>query len=83
MTAKLEKPIKRELKIHGRPYVLTISPEGFKLVLKGKRKGYELSWESFVSGETALAAALNATLHLTLADEATARKGRARRHTAH
>jgi hypothetical protein len=62
MTAKLDKPLKRELTISGQPYVVTISPEGIKLVLKGKRKGYELDWESLVSGDAALAAALNATL---------------------
>lgn len=44
------------------PYVLTISTEGIKLVPRGKRKGYELDWESFVSGDAALAVALNATL---------------------
>ena len=36
--------------------------KGMKLVLKGKRKGYELDWEALVSGEAALAAALNASL---------------------
>lgn len=62
MTAKLDKPLKRELIIAGHPYVLTLSTEGIKLVSKGKRKGYELDWESFVSGDAALAVALNATL---------------------
>jgi hypothetical protein len=42
--------------------VVTLSPEGIKVALKGKRKGYELDWESLVSGDAALAAALNATL---------------------
>jgi hypothetical protein len=62
VTTKLEKPLKRELKIKGRPYVLTISPEGLKLTVKGRRKGRELSWEDFVSGDAALAVALNASL---------------------
>jgi hypothetical protein len=62
VTTKLDKPIKRELIISGHAYVVTLSPEGITLVLKGKRKGYELDWESFVSGDAALAAALNATL---------------------
>jgi hypothetical protein len=30
--------------------------------LKGKRKGYELDWDSLVSGDAALAAGLNAML---------------------
>ena len=62
MTTKLEGPLKREILIGGEPYVLTISPEGLKLVPKGRRKGYELAWEAFTSGEAALAHALNASL---------------------
>ena len=62
MTTKLDKALKRELNIDGKLYVLTIAPEGMKLVPKGKRKGQELSWQSFVSGEAALAVALNASL---------------------
>jgi hypothetical protein len=42
--------------------VLTISPDGLKLVPKGKRKGHELAWAALVSGEAALAVALNASL---------------------
>jgi hypothetical protein len=62
MATRLEKELKRELEVDGEPYVLTISPEGLKLTPKGKRKGQELSWSSLVSGEAALAAALNASL---------------------
>jgi hypothetical protein len=62
MTTKLDKSLKRELKIDGKAYVLTIAPEGMKLVPKGKRKGREISWEAFVNGEAALAVALNASL---------------------
>ena len=62
MATKLEKPLKRELDVGGEAYMLTISPEGLKLVPKGKRKGQELTWEDLVSGEAALAAALTASL---------------------
>jgi hypothetical protein len=62
MTTKLEGPLKREIVIGGEPYVLTITPQGLKLVPKGHRKGYELEWQAFVSGEAALAKALNASL---------------------
>jgi hypothetical protein len=62
VTTKLDRPLKRELTIGGNPYILTLSQEGLKLVPKGKRKGYELAWESLVSGDAALAAALTATL---------------------
>jgi hypothetical protein len=58
----LTKPLKRELLIQGRPFIVTLSPEGIKLTLKGKRKGQELLWADLVSGEAALAVALNASL---------------------
>ena len=59
---KLDKPLKRELSIDGKPYVLTIEPERFRLVPKGRRKGLEFAWLDLVSGEAALATALNASL---------------------
>jgi hypothetical protein len=62
MTTRLEGPLKRELAIDGKPYIVTISPDGLKLVAKGRRKGYELEWKAFVSGEAALATALNASI---------------------
>jgi hypothetical protein len=62
VATRLEKPLKRELDLNGEPYTLTISPEGLKLVPKGKRKGHELAWKDLVSGEAALAVALNASL---------------------
>jgi hypothetical protein len=62
MPTKLDRPLKRELKVNGKAYVLTISPEGLKLVPKGKRKGQELAWKDLVSGQAALAVALNASL---------------------
>jgi hypothetical protein len=62
MATRLDKPLKREIEVAGKPYMLTIAPEGLKLVPKGKRKGQELSWDALVSGEAALAAALNASL---------------------
>jgi hypothetical protein len=62
MTTKLTCAFKRELDINGEKYTLTVAPEGFKLVLKGKRKGVELAWTSLINGEAALATALNATL---------------------
>jgi len=62
MATKLEKALKREISIDGKPYMLTISPEGLKLVEKGHRKGPELLWKAFLSGEAGLAAALNASL---------------------
>lgn len=62
MTTKLNAPFKRELDLNGDKYTLTVTPEGFKLVAKGKRKGIELQWASLVNGEAALASSLNASL---------------------
>jgi hypothetical protein len=68
MTTKLAAPMKREIDIDGEKYTLTVSSEGLKLVLKGKRKGIELDWRSIVSGDAALSTALNATLYATRAE---------------
>jgi hypothetical protein len=62
LTTKLRSPFKREVAIAGDDYTLTITPDGFKLVPKGRRKGYELSWRALVTGDAALATALNASL---------------------
>lgn len=62
MTTPLEKTLKRELHIRGRVFIIAISPEGLRLTLKGHRKGVELTWESLVSGDAALAVALNASV---------------------
>ena len=76
MTAKLKSPIKRELTIRKESYILTIAPDGFKLVLKGKRKGYEMSWTSLVSGDAALAVALQASLGVAASPTKSAKKAR-------
>ena len=69
MATKLDKPLRREVDIEGRPYMLTISPEGLKLVEKGRRKGgQELAWKDLVSGQAALATALNASLESSRGD---------------
>jgi hypothetical protein len=62
MATKLDKHLKREIDIEGQPYMLTIHPQGLKLVPKGKRNGHEIAWKDIVSGDAALATALNASL---------------------
>ncbi|HEX6639294.1 MAG TPA: hypothetical protein VF033_16690 [Steroidobacteraceae bacterium] len=59
---RLDKPLKREVKIKGKPHVLTLDGQGFKLTQKGRRKGIEIEWASLASGDAAMAAALNASL---------------------
>ncbi|WP_329889434.1 hypothetical protein [Stenotrophomonas sepilia] len=58
----LDKPLRRELEIDGQPYTLAVDPEGLKLVEKGRRKGIALRWQDLVSGDAALATALQASL---------------------
>jgi len=58
----LDKQLRRELMIEGKAYTLSLDPVGLKLVEKGRRKGLELKWTDLVSGDAALAAALQASL---------------------
>jgi hypothetical protein len=74
MATPLNRPLKRELDLDGTLYTLTISPEGLKLVEKGRRKGHELSWRELVSGGAALATALNASLEETRPETATRKR---------
>jgi len=62
VTTTLDGELKRQLKIGNELYTLTLSPRGFTLALKGRRKGLDVAWADLVSGEAALAAALNASL---------------------
>jgi hypothetical protein len=62
MATKLDKPLRREIMIGDQPFVVTLSPEAFKLVGKGRRKGLEMKWQDLVSGEAALATALQASI---------------------
>ena len=83
MTTKLEGPLKREVVIDGEPYTVTITPQGLTLVRKGRRKGYTLDWSAFVSGEAALATALNASLANAPAPRARSLRNGARRKRTH
>ena len=62
MATPLTKPIKRELELEGKLYTVTVSPDGVKVVEKGKRRGQELSWQSIVSGDASLTQDLRISL---------------------
>ena len=62
MATKLNKQLKREIDVDGKPFMVTLSPEGLKLTEKGKRLGKELTWKDIVSGDAALSSALSASL---------------------
>jgi hypothetical protein len=61
---RLDKTIKRELELAGQLYTVSMSPEGVKIVQKGKRKGHEMSWETLLSGDAELRRDLNMTLDM-------------------
>jgi hypothetical protein len=58
----LDKSLKRALKINGRDYVITLTPDALKITQKGHRLGVELEWPDLVSGDSALAVALRASI---------------------
>jgi len=64
MTTKLDGELKRELTIGGDAYTLVVSPEGLKLTEKGRRLGIGLAWKDVISGDAALARALQASVAL-------------------
>ena len=68
MAAKLDKALKRELELDGELYMVTISPEGVRIVPKGRRKGHELTWRTILSGDAELTQQLKISLD-ALADE--------------
>ena len=67
MTTRLDSDLKREIMIGATLYTLTLTPDKFVLALKGRRKGLEIRWGDLVSGEAALATALNASLAANIA----------------
>lgn len=73
MTTRLDGTLKREILVDGEPYTVTLSEIGIKLTRKGRRKGLVLNWKDLLSGEQALAVALNASLERY--PEPVARKG--------
>jgi hypothetical protein len=62
MATRLDKSIKRELELGGQLYTVTMSPDGVRIVAKGKRKGHEISWETLLSGDAELRRDLNMSL---------------------
>ena len=48
MATRLDKALKREIEVEGKLYTATISPDGIKVVEKGKRNGHEIAWTSII-----------------------------------
>jgi hypothetical protein len=66
MATRLDKPLKRELELDGKLYTVTLSPDGVKVVEKGRRKGQELSWRDIIAGDAALSRDLQISLEATM-----------------
>ena len=63
MATVLDKALKRQVSVDGADYMVALDPEGIRLTQKGKRRPeVELRWRELVSGEAAMAVALNASL---------------------
>ena len=65
MATKLDKSIKRELEHKGQVFTITISPEGVKVVPKGRRNGTDITWDSIISGDETLRQSLTASVDAT------------------
>jgi hypothetical protein len=66
VATKLRGPLKREISVDGKAFVVTLAPDVMRLVGKGRRKGLDLAWKDLISGDAALATALNASLNQKL-----------------
>ncbi len=63
MATILDKELRRRVTIDGADYTVVIHPDGLRLLGKGKRTPeVELRWHDLLSGEAAMAVALNASL---------------------
>lgn len=63
MATVLDKALKRQITIDGADYTVALDPDGIRLIGKGKRKPeVELRWRDLLSGDAAMAVALNASL---------------------
>ena len=63
MATVLDKELKRQVTVDGVDYTVAVDPEGFRLTGKGKRRPeVELRWRDLLSGDAAMAVALNASL---------------------
>lgn len=63
MATVLDKQLKRQVTVDGADYTVALDPDAIRLTGKGKRRPeVELRWRDLLSGEAALAVALNASL---------------------
>lgn len=66
MATKLDKALKREVDINGVAHMVTLAPEGVKVVQKGRRNGTELTWEQIIRGDVSMTQDLKDSVDLTM-----------------
>ena len=63
MATVLDKELRRQIVVDGVAYTVAVDPDGLRLTGKGKRTPeVELRWRDLLSGDAAMAVALNASL---------------------
>ena len=62
MTTRLDKALKREIEFEGTAYTVTLSPDGLKIVEKGKRLGQEHKWNDLIGGGLPLSRSLRESI---------------------
>ena len=63
MATVLDKEVKRQVTVDGVEYTVAVDPDGLRLTGKGRRRPeVELRWRDLLSGDAAMAVALNASL---------------------
>jgi len=66
MATKLDRALKREVDVDGVAYMVTMAPDGVKIVEKGRRKGTELTWPQLIRGDVTLTQDLKDSVELTM-----------------
>lgn len=58
--------MRMDVRIHGKPYALTVTRQGFKLVPRGRGKGIQMPWATFVDDDAVLYSELQASIRKIL-----------------
>lgn len=66
MATKLDKALKREVDINGVAHMVTLGPDGIKIVQKGRRNGTELTWEQMLRGDVTMTQDLKDSVDMTM-----------------
>lgn len=71
-------PLTTELSLHSRPFVVTVSRQGIKVVPKGLRVGRTLRWDDILWNDGGIAGSLSQSLREVMAFQEEPRKKKSR-----